>query len=218
MKCLIIAAGKGSRLWPKGKSKPLISILGVPLIERVIRSAMQAEIDDFYVVGGYQGERLRHFLDGLARRCGVKITHIINDAWEQGNGLSVLKAREDLGGPFLLLMGDHLFDPAILRDLTSKPLPDGEITLAVDSDTANPLINMDDVTRVKSKNGKVREIGKGLGAFDGFDTGIFLCTPVLFEALERSVAKHGDTSLTGGVRCLAAEGKVNVFDIGGRFW
>ncbi len=218
MKCLIIAAGKGSRLWPKGKSKPLISILGVPLIERVIRSAMQAEIDDFYVVGGYQGERLRHFLDGLARRCGVKITHIINDAWEQGNGLSVLKAREDLGGPFLLLMGDHLFDPAILRDLTSKPLPDGEITLAVDSDTANPLINMDDVTRVKSKNGKVREIGKGLGTFDGFDTGIFLCTPTLFEALERSATKHGDTSLTGGVRCLAAEGKVNLFDIGGRFW
>ena len=218
MKCLIIAAGKGSRLWPKGKSKPLISILGVPLIERVIRSAMQAEIDDFYVVGGYQGERLRHFLDGLARRCGVKITHIINDAWEQGNGLSVLKAREDLGGPFLLLMGDHLFDPAILRDLTSKPLPDGEITLAVDSDTANPLINMDDVTRVKSKNGKVREIGKGLGTFDGFDTGIFLCTPALFEALERSATKHGDTSLTGGVRCLAAEGKVNAFDIGGRFW
>jgi len=167
MKCLIIAAGKGSRLWRRGDSKPLISILGVPLIERVIRSAMQAEIDDFYVVSGYQGERVRHFLARLARRCRVEITHIINHAWEQDNGLSVLKARAHLDGPFLLLMGDHLFDPAILRDLASKPLPGGEITLAVDSDTTNSVINMDDVTRVKSKNGKVREIGKGLGAFDG---------------------------------------------------
>ncbi|MCK4487760.1 MAG: NTP transferase domain-containing protein [Desulfobacterales bacterium] len=218
MKCLIIAAGKGSRLWPKGKSKPLISILGVPLIERVIRSAMQAEIDDFYVVSGYQGDRVRHFLDALARRCGVKITHIINDAWEQGNGLSVLKAREDLDGSFVLLMGDHLFDPAILHDLASKPQGEGGITLAVDPDTTKPLINMDDVTRVRSESGKVREIGKGLGAFNGFDTGIFLCTPALFEALEQSSAKHGDTSLTGGVSCLAAEGKVNAFDIGGRFW
>ena len=46
MKCLIIAAGKGSRLWRRGDSKLLISILGVPLIERVIRSAMQAEIKE----------------------------------------------------------------------------------------------------------------------------------------------------------------------------
>ena len=218
MKCLIIAAGKGSRLWHKGKSKPLIPILGVPLIERVIRSAMHAEIDDFCVVTGYRGDRVRHFLDGLARRCRVRITHIINDAWEQDNGLSVLKARKHLNGAFLLLMGDHLFDPAILHDLTRKPLGEGEITLAVDSDTVNPLINIDDVTRVKSENGKVRDIGKGLGAFNGFDTGMFLCAPGLFDALEQNGAKRGDSSLTGGVRCLAAEGKANVFDIRGRFW
>ena len=218
MKCLIIAAGKGSRLWRRGDSKPLISVLGVPLIERVMRCAMQAEINDFYVVSGYQGEHVRHFLDGLARRCGVRITHIINDAWKQGNGLSVLKAGEDLDGHFLLLMGDHLFDPAIVQDLARKPPGEGKITLAVDSDITNSLINMDDVTRVRSENGKVCDIGKGLATFNGFDTGIFLCTPVLFQALERSMAKHGDTSLTGGVRCLAAEGRVNLFDIRGRFW
>jgi len=179
---------------------------------------MQAEMDDFYVVSGYQGDRVRHFLDSVARRCRVKITHIINDAWEQDNGLSVLKAREHLGGPFVLLMGDHLFDPVILHNLASRPLGKGEITLAVDSDTANPLIDMDDVTRVRMEDSKVRDIGKGLAAFNGFDTGIFLCTPALFEALERSATKQGDSGLTGGVRCLAAEGKVNVFDIGGRFW
>ena len=218
MKCLIIAAGKGSRLCRKGNCKPLVPILGVPLIERVIRCAIQGENDDFYVVSGYQGDRVRHFLDGLARRCRVKITHIINDDWELDNGLSVLKAREYLDGPFLLLMGDHLFDPAILRDLTRRPIGEGEITLAVDSYTTNSLIDMDDVTRVQLENGKVRDIGKGLASFNGVDAGIFLCTPVLFEALERSAAIHGDTSLSGGVRCLATAGKVKALDIQGRFW
>jgi NDP-sugar pyrophosphorylase family protein len=52
MKCLIIAAGKGSRLRQQGDSKPLIPILGLPLIERVIRSAIEAGADDFYVVTG----------------------------------------------------------------------------------------------------------------------------------------------------------------------
>ena len=50
MKCLIIAAGNGSRLQQKGGSKPLVPILGVPLIERVIRSAMEGGADEFYVV------------------------------------------------------------------------------------------------------------------------------------------------------------------------
>ncbi|MFQ5716908.1 MAG: NTP transferase domain-containing protein, partial [Nitrospinales bacterium] len=53
MKCLIIAAGRGSRLQMRGDSKPLIPIFGMPLIERVIRSAHEAGADDFYVVTGY---------------------------------------------------------------------------------------------------------------------------------------------------------------------
>ncbi len=47
MKCLIIAAGKGSRLQQRGDSKPLVPILGIPLIERVIRTAMEAGAHEF---------------------------------------------------------------------------------------------------------------------------------------------------------------------------
>jgi len=218
MQCLIIAAGKGSRLWNKGKVKPLVRILGVPLIERAIRCAMQAGVNDFFVVSGYQGQYVRGFLDDLAKRCGISITHIINDDWELGNGLSVLKAKEHLDGPFFLLMGDHLFEPPVLHQLSRRPERRGEITLAVDSDTSNTIVDPGDVTRVHMENGKVLDIGKGLSTFNGFDSGIFLCTPVIFEGLERCIKLHGDTSLTGGVRCLAQEGKVNVFDMGGKFW
>nr|HID58125.1 hypothetical protein [Desulfobacterales bacterium] len=218
MKCLIVAAGKGSRLWQRGDVKPLVPILGIPLIERVIRSAVEAGLDDFYVVSGYRGERVRTFLDGLARRCRVKITHVINEAWEQGNGLSVLKARKYLNEHFVLLMADHLFDPSIVHELIRQPPNDGEILLAVDSYTSSPLVDMKDVTRVKIVDGRVSDIGKGLMPFNGFDTGIFLCTPPLFEALEHVMSEDGDTSLSGGVHYLAARGRVKAFDIGGRFW
>jgi len=218
MKCLIIAAGKGSRLSPKGNTKPLIRLLGVPLVERVVRSVVQAGVDDFYVVSGYNGDQLRPFLDAMAHRCRIRISHLINDAWEQGNGLSVLRGKECLSDPFLLVMADHLFDPSIVRDLTKCPPRAGEITLAIDRKTSNPIINLEDVTRVECKNGKVSNIGKGLSEFDAFDTGIFLCTPALFEALEQNIAQNGDTSLSGGVRHMAIQGKVNCFEIGGRFW
>ncbi len=111
MKCLILAAGKGSRLQQRGDSKPLIPILGIPLIERVIRTAVEAGADEFYVVIGHQGERVRNFLGRLADRLAIRITPLVNDDWGKDNGLSVLKAREFLHEPFLLLMADHLLIP-----------------------------------------------------------------------------------------------------------
>ncbi len=218
MKCLIIAAGKGSRLRQRGDSKPLIPILGLPLIERVIRSVKAAGADDFYVVTGYQEKLVCVFLAGLTGRLGCRITPIFNRNWEKGNGLSVLTAREYLQEPFLLLMADHLFDPSIARDLIALALSDGEIALGVDRDTHNSLIDMEDVTRVKANAEKILNIGKGLTDFNGFDTGIFKCTPAIFGALEPGVKKDGDATLSGAVKILAAAGKARAVEINGRFW
>jgi CDP-L-myo-inositol myo-inositolphosphotransferase len=217
MKCLIIAAGKGSRLQQRGDSKPLVPILGVPLIERVIRAAMEAGADQFYVVIGYQGERVRLFLDRLAERLPIRITPLVNEDWDKDNGLSILKARDVLHEPFLLLMADHLFEPNLVRPLTTLTLGDGEVALVVDRNTRNPFVDMEDVTRVKMEDGKIHDIGKGLADFNGFDTGIFLCSPAIFKALEQSKEKDGDTTLSGAVQVLAAEGHAKAIPTDG-FW
>ena len=218
MKCLSIAAGRGSRLQFRGNSKPLIPIFGVPLIERVIRSAMEAGIIDFYVVTGYQKEYVTSFLHDLSNRINVSITPIYNENWRKDNGVSVLKGKEFLQEPFLLLMSDHIFDPCMLRELMEVPLPQGEIVLAVDRTINNSLVNLDDVTRVKIKNGKILKIGKGLTDYNGFDTGIFMCTPAIFEALEHSAKKYNNTSLSSGVCILASQERVNATAFRGQFW
>ncbi len=217
IKCLIIAAGQGSRLQPKGKSKPLIPILGIPLIERVIRSAMEAGADEFYVVIGYQIDLVRDFLEQLAKRLAIRITPLVNEDWEKENGLSVLKAQDVLQEPFLLLMADHLFDPKLIRALTTSPLLDGEVALVVDDNIHNSIIDMDDVTRVKVENGKICDIGKGVTDFNSFDTGIFLCSSAIFKALEQSREKNGDTTLSGAIRILAKDGHAKAISING-FW
>ncbi len=218
MKCLILAAGKGSRLRQRGPSKALIPVLGVPLIERVIRAARAAGAEDFYVVTGYQGQHVRAFLERLTGRLGICITTLVNDEWEKENGVSVLTAREHLREPFLLLMGDHLFEPSIARHLMGLDLAEGDIALAVDGDTHNSVIDMQDVTRVKTEGGKIRDIGKGLTDFNGFDTGIFLCTPAIFDALKRCMEESDDTTLSAAVRVLAADDHVKAVDVSGRFW
>ena len=49
MKCLISAAGKGSRL----PSKLLVRIPGVPLNERVVRTGIVAGADEVLVIAGH---------------------------------------------------------------------------------------------------------------------------------------------------------------------
>ena len=156
---LIIAAGKGSRLRQIGGCKPLIPILGIPIFERIIQTALEVGVDEFYVVVGYRGDLVSEFLERLAKRLAIRITTLTNADWEKENGLSVLKARENLPDTFLLLMADHIFDPSLARSLTTLSLAKEEIALGVDGDILNPLVDIEDVTRVKVEHGKIRNIG-----------------------------------------------------------
>ena len=217
MKGLIVAAGQGVRLRAKGDLKPLIPIKGVPLIECVIDRARSGGIDEFFVVSGYRGDELRAALNSLAARENIRITHVINRDWNRANGHSVLMAKQFLDAPFVLMMCDHLVDPEIIRSLISEPLVPGTVTLAVDFNLDSPLNDPDDVTRVKSQDGLIQRIGKVIRDFDSFDTGVFLCTPIIFEALEESQSQ-GDDSISGAMNVLAAWQKARIFDIKDRVW
>jgi CDP-L-myo-inositol myo-inositolphosphotransferase len=203
--CLIIAAGQGTRLRPRGDVKPLVPLLGVSLIERVIRSAMESGLEEFCVVTGYQGERVAEFLRRLSQRLGVAIDVIHNDEWRQENGLSVARGRAAIHEPFILLMADHLFDPRIIEALRQQSIADADVVLAVDPVVDGPLIDIDDATKVSVEDGYITAIGKNLTAYDAIDTGIFLCTPAVFSAVDhvRGTDRHGQTALSAAIQLLA---------------
>ncbi len=217
MKCLIVAAGQGTRLREKGELKPLIPIKGVPLIERVIGNAHAAGVDEFLVVTGYRAETLQDKLGEIAQRTGVRITRIFNRAWDRANGVSVLAAKQYLDEPFLLTMCDHLVDPEIFRGLMAAPSEPDTVTLGVDFNIDSPLNDPEDVTRVKCQDGRLLKIGKVIRDFNCFDTGVFRCTPVMFDALAESQAR-GDDSISGAMNVLAEWNKARVFDIQNRLW
>ncbi len=217
MKCLIVAAGQGTRLREKGDLKPLIAVRGIPLIEHVMERARSAGIDGFLVVGGYRKDDLQRELASIAERQNTHVTHINNNQWRRANGVSLLAAKPYLETPFLLTMCDHLIDPQIYRSLISaQPGPD-HVTLAVDYNIDNPLNDPEDVTRVQCSEGRIERIGKSLREFNAIDTGAFLCGPVIFDALEES-QRRGDDSISGAMNVLAGWNKARVLDVEGRLW
>ena len=207
MKALIIAAGEGSRLGDltKDKPKPLIQLLGLPLIERVVLTAKEVGISEFVISIGYLGEKIKAEL-GDGRKFGVKIDYVENKEWKKGNGVSVLKAKELLDENFLLLMSDHIVDARILKELVDHDIR-SSVVLAVDR--RDPLPGD---TKVLQRDGKIVEIGKKIEKSNCIDTGIFLCSPEIFSYIEEAV-KEGKTELATGIAMAAGEGNARIFDI-----
>lgn len=220
MKALIIAAGMGRRIKNLGDSKPLIKLLGLPLIERVIVNAMRAGIKDFVVVLGYNREKLEKELKKIAKRRKINIDVVFNPDWKKENGLSVLAAKERLQGEkFLLLMSDHIHDEKIIENLKNVEIADDEVILAVDYKIENNhYVDHKDATKVLVDGGYIIDIGKNVENFNAYDTGAFLCSPEIFSAIEESAKNSGDGSLSGGIRVLSKKEKARVLDIGELFW
>ena len=67
------------------------------------------------------------------------------------------------------------------------------------------------------EDGRVTDIGKEIRNYNAVDTGIFLCTPGIFEALETAIS-HGKEGLSDGIRELARCLRMETMDIGDLFW
>ncbi|MEO8925640.1 MAG: NTP transferase domain-containing protein [Caulobacteraceae bacterium] len=219
MKGLIVAAGQGTRLRDIAPSKPLAVVRGVPLIEHVIDAAHAGGVSEFVVVTGYEGARLEAFLRRLAARRDLAIVTVRNPDWRASNGLSVMAAAPYLDERFILMMADHLFDPTLLSDLIATPEKPGAVVLAVDRRLDNPLVDLEDVTRVETDGaGDILRIGKLIEPYDAFDTGVFLASQALIEAIGEDMAAGGAGGISGGMNRLAGRGRAHTFDIGARFW
>lgn len=187
----------------------------MPLLRRVIRDARQAGIHHFVIVIGKQGRSVQ---DYFAQRpvAGVVLDWVSNEEYEKANGVSALKARHHLRESFLLLMADHIFQPRTARALLQKELLDGEVILGIDRKISK-IFDIEDATKVRLVQNRIMDIGKMLTDYDAIDTGMFLCSPALFDALEASMM-DGNCSLSDGMRYLAERGRLRAFDIQDADW
>jgi choline kinase len=114
------------------------------------------------------------------------------------------------------MMSDHIFESETAAALLRQRVDEDGTILAVDRKLES-IFDMDDATKVRCVGDYIIDIGKELTRFDAVDTGMFLCTPAIFTALERATV-NGNCSLSDGMRLLATNRKLRAFDIGDAIW
>ena len=216
---VILIAGQGSRLRGADKNclKPFMPVLGRPLLSYTLEAVSSAGIDTLHFVVGYESERV---IAGAKQLIPPHLTasFIVNRDWQKQNGISLLAAKDHVSAPFLLTMGDHVFDDTIIDRLLENFEP-ALLNIAIDR-KLHSIVDLDDAMKVQTRGNKVTGIGKNLQSYDAIDTGLFVCPTKIFAYLEQAKSNNGgqDCSLANGMELMAVDGKVRGIDIGSAQW
>jgi choline kinase len=213
---IVLAAGNGDRFKdPQRRSKLLYEVQGRPLLLRTLTAAHDAGLTTAHVILGYAARDVRDACERGAPP-GMRLVFHLNEQWHLENGVSVLAARGAVPDRFAVLMGDHVFDPKVLARMRQFFVPDGDSLLAIDRRLDDPAL-VEEATKVLTRGDRIQAIGKDLREFDALDTGLFICHAGVFDAL-RHAQGAGDTTLSGGIRHLAASGRMRAMTIGDARW
>ncbi len=114
MKAMILAAGRGERMRPLTDScpKPMLKVLGIPLIEYHIRHLAQAGIKEIIINHAWLGKQIVDYLkDGSKWSVNIRYSHEDQGALETAGGIInalPLLVNDDINNdePFIIVNGD----------------------------------------------------------------------------------------------------------------
>lgn len=117
MQCVILAAGKGTRMRPLTNTipKPLVKVAGKTLLDRIVE-ALPSSVDELIIVTGYLEESIRAHCGQEFH--GRKVTYI-HQAEQKGTAHALWLCKEHLRGRFLFMFADDLHGKDDIARVTS---------------------------------------------------------------------------------------------------
>lgn len=123
MQGIILAAGMGSRLkdLTADNTKCMVKVNGVTLIERMLRQIDSRDFDRVVIVTGYEGQKLREYVDTLNIKTPIK--YVDNPIYNKTNNIYslALAAEQLLEDDTILFESDLIFEDSVLDALLDDP-------------------------------------------------------------------------------------------------
>ena len=133
MNYVILAAGLGSRFVAEGEQnpKPLVNLLGQPMIGRLIKVLLSCGGERIYIVANSRMQCLVDYLDGLKEREGLplEVRPIISD----NSYYSLSEACRGVKGKFIAMTVDSIFPTEEFRRYAEavEAMPDNEVLMGL---------------------------------------------------------------------------------------
>ena len=163
MKCIILAAGRGTRIKSISKNRPkcLIKINNISILQRQFNFLRKLKIKNIIVITGYKKKQINF----------KNIKYILNKDYKNNEQLeSLFCAKKEFNEDLLITFGDTIFDFSIIKKIVLSKK--GNIILGIDRNWKKRYILRHDhpygqADKVKvNKKGRILKIGKKLNLND----------------------------------------------------
>lgn len=193
MKAVVLAAGKGRRLWPltENRPKPMLPVANRPILEHIIDALTQTAITEVLVVVGSNRDRIQsHFEDSYG---DLEISYIVQEQ-QLGTGHALLQAESHLGDSFIALNGDRVIDTAVIDAVISRRKETNEPVMAItriERPSRYGVVELEGQTVVGLEEQPHPDRTKS----DYINAGVYAFGPEIFAAIRR-IETHGEQALT----------------------
>ena len=221
-KAILLSAGQGNRLLPLTENQPkcLLHIGSRSILQWQIDALLKMGIQDINVVTGFRSDLVEQLIESTyPDNSRVKI--IYNPFFNVSDNLaSCWLARSSMDSDFLLINGDTVFEPNLLRHVLDSPT--APVTLTIDHKT-----NYDeDDMKVELDGLQVKHVSKSLAAEISHAESIGMLYfrengPLRFrETIEKAMRKPAGLKsfFLSAVDSLAGENLVQACVISGMPW
>jgi bifunctional UDP-N-acetylglucosamine pyrophosphorylase/glucosamine-1-phosphate N-acetyltransferase len=205
MQCVIICAGKGTRMRPLTETtpKPMINVCGRPILQHII-DALPPQIDELILVVGYLKEQIMDFCGEEYK--GRRVQYVTQENFAGGTGDALLCAAPLIRGKFLFMFADDIHGKEALQEIVKC---DAAI-LSAYSKTPERFGVL-----VQNEDGTLREIIEKpeVPPSNLINTGVFVADPDIFE-YRVPVSASGELYATDMLTAYAKDHPLRVIEQG----
>ena len=219
IKAVILASDPEPALIETQKKSPkaLTSILGIPLVERMLKTLQRAGITQAIIVTGYRSQTVRKRL-GDGSKLGVGIQYAHSRQYKKGNAVSLKAACKYVpeAEPFLVSTADNLVNSKVIKKAlanVNKPLLCVDFKPRYSRQTKN-------ATRVLvNKAEQIADIGKNIHKRNGTSAQILMLDSTIWNAIDQLEQNTSPVTVTDCLKQLIAKGNpLWACDVSNHFW
>jgi len=208
---VILAAGRGSRMStiPSSLPKPVLPLLGVPILSHQLDALAAAGITEVYIVVGHRGFEVVREVERLSKP-GIHVEYVQQEA-PLGIAHALRGLEPIVRQPFVLLLGDAYFkNPRIDVLLRAREEDRADAILSAVEETDEQILRRDFCIVSDSNRRVVQVIEKP--CFPPSLTrgiGMYLFTPVVFDAVRRTPrsAMRDEYEITDTIQIMVDDGR-----------